>query len=218
MKQICVIGLGQFGSHIARTLARMHCDVLAIDMDEKAIAAIRDDVQQALITDVRSLDALKSVVTKDLDEAVVGLSENMEASILCTLHLRKLGVKRIRAKASSQDHAAILKAVGATDVIFPEHETAERMAQQIVNPDLVDYLPLSQEYRVVEIAVPDSFVGQSLAELHLRKKYRVLAVATRPADGQRVEFMPSAETVLAKSGNLIVMGKEADIAKLREQD
>ena len=132
-KQICIIGLGQFGTHLARTLARLKCDVLAIDMDEKSVAAIRDDVHQALITDVRDLAALKSVVTKDIDEAVVSLGESMEASILCTLHLHKLGVKRIRAKASSRDHAAILKAVGATDVIFPEHETAERMAHQIVS-------------------------------------------------------------------------------------
>jgi len=218
MKQICVIGLGQFGTHLARTLARMKCDVLAIDVDETAVAAIRDDVQQALMIDVRSLDTLKSVVTKDVDEAVVSLGESLEASILCTLHLHKIGVKRIRAKASSKDHAAILKAVGATDVIFPEHETAERMAQQIINPDLLDYLPLSQEYRVVEISVPASFVGQSLAQLHLRKKYGVLAVAIKKPDRTHMEFMPSAETVLARGGTLIAMGKDADLAKLREQD
>ncbi len=218
MKQVCVIGLGQFGTHLGRTLARMDCDVLAIDVDEKAIAEIRDDVQQALIIDVRSLEALKSVVTKDTDEAVVALGESMEASILCTLHLHKIGVKRIWAKASSKDHAAILKAVGATDVIFPEHETAERMAHRIINPDLLDYLPLSQEYRVVEISVPDSFVGQSLAQLHLRKKYGLLAVAIRQPDGNRIEFMPPAETVLARDCNLVVMGKEADIARLHEKD
>ena len=217
-KQVCVIGLGQFGTHLARTLARMDCEVLAIDVDEKPVAAIRDDVQQAVITDVRSLDALQSVVSKGIDEAVVSLGESMEASILCTLHLVKIGVKRILAKASSQDHAAILRAVGATDVIFPERETAERMANRIVNPDLLDYLPLSKEYRVVEIGVPDSFVGQSLAQLHLRKKYGVLAVAIKQPELNRLQFMPSAETVLARGSTLVVMGKEADLAKLRDQD
>ena len=218
MKQICVIGLGQFGTHIARTLARLDCDVLAIDVDEKPVAAVRDDVHQALITDARDLEALKSVITKDLDEAVVSLGDSMEASILCTLHLSKIGIERIRAKASSRDHAAILKAVGATDVIFPEQETAERMAHRIVNPDLLDYLPLSREYRVVEISVPESFVGQSLAQLHLRKKYGVLAVAIKHPDNARIEFMPSAESVLTRSSTLIVIGKDPDLTKLREQD
>ena len=145
MKQICVIGLGQFGSHLARTLARMGCDVLAIDVDDKPVTAIRDDVQQAVITDVRSLEALKSMIAPEIDEVIVALGESMEASILCTLHLRQIGVKKIRAKASSKDHAAILKAVGATDVIFPEQETAERMAHRIVNPDLLDVHIITDE-------------------------------------------------------------------------
>lgn len=218
MKQVCVIGLGQFGSHLARTLARLKCEVLAIDMDEKAVAAIRDDVQQALITDVSDFDSLASVVTDKIDEAVVSLGEHMEASILCTLHLKNIGVQRIRAKASSRDHAAILKAVGATDIVFPEHETAERMAHRIVDPDLLDYLPLSPEYRVVEIGVPESFVGQSLGELHLRKKYRVLAMAIKEPEQNAIHFMPSADMVLSKGATLVVVGKEHDIAKLQAED
>ena len=141
----------------------------------------------------------------------------MEASILCTLHLHKIGVKRIRAKASSQDHAAILKAVGATEVIFPEQETAERMANRIINPDLLDYLPLSQDYHVVELPVPEPFVGQSLVQLHLRKNYRLLVIAIKDPGQNRVEFMPSAEAVLKRGNTLIVMGKEADVAKLSEK-
>jgi len=217
MKQVCVIGLGQFGSHLARTLARMECDVLAIDMEDKPIDALRDDVQRAVLIDVRNLQALESVVSPTIDEAIVALSENMEASILCTLHLHKIGVKRIRAKASSQDHAAILKAVGVTEVIFPEQETAERMANRIVNPDLLDYLPLSKDYHVVEIAVPESFVGQSLAQLHLRKHYQVLAIAIKDPDQNRVEFMPSADHVLRAGNTLVVIGQEVDIAKMREK-
>lgn len=218
MKQVCIIGLGGFGAHLARTLARMDCDVLAIDNDEQAVAAIRDDVQQALITDGRSLEALQSVVTEHVDEAIVALGESLEASILCTLHLKQIGVKRIRSKASTRDHATILKAVGATEVIFPEHETAERMAHRIVSPDLLDFLPLSREYQVVEIGVPESFVGQTLGQLHLRKKYGVLAMATRTQEKGAVSFMPSAETELQQGGTLVVMGKEEDIARLREQE
>lgn len=215
MKQVCVLGLGQFGSHLARTLARMDCEVLAIDMDEKAVNAVRDDVQRVVIADLRSLEALRSIVTSDVDEAVVSLGESLEASILCTLHLAKIGVKKIRAKASTSDHAAILKAVGATDVIFPERETAERMAHRIVNPNLLDYLPLSAEYRVVEVEVPKSFVGQTLAGLHLRKKYNVMAIAIKAGD-KKIDFMPAAETVLKAGNTLVVIGMQSDIEKLQE--
>jgi len=218
MKQICVIGLGQFGSHLARTLAQLKCEVLAIDGDESAVASIRDEVQQAIITDVRNLDALKSVISPDIDEVIVCFSENMEASILCTLHLSKIGVKKIRAKAASKDHATILNSIGATEVIFPEQETAKRMAYRIVNPDLLDYLPLSEEYRVVEIKSPKTFLGQSLAQLHMRKKYQILVIAIKIPQENRIEFMPPAETTLKKGNTLVVMGKTEDIARLQEAD
>lgn len=211
--QVCIIGLGQFGRHLARRLASMDCDVLAIDVNEAAVQDIRDAVQQAVITDVRDLEALRSVVTTDIDEVIVSLGESMEASILCTLHLKTIGIKRIRAKATTDDHAAILRAVGATDVIFPERETAERMAQRILHPDLLDYLPLSPEYRVVEINTPTSFAGRSLAELHLRKNWRLMVVAVKTANG-RIEFLPSGELVLVSNSSLLIIGKGADIDKL----
>jgi trk system potassium uptake protein TrkA len=217
-KQVCIIGLGQFGSHLARNLARMDCDVIAIDMNDEAVQLIRDDVQQAVITDVRSIDALQSVITKDIDEAIVSLGESMEASILCTLHLKQLGVLRIRAKASSQDHAAILKAVGATEIIFPERETAERIAQRILNPDLLDYLPLSPEYRVVEVPVPESFAGRTLADLHLRKKFQIMVIAIKSPSKKGIEFMPNAESILTPGGTLVIIGKDTDINKFTEVD
>lgn len=215
-KRVCIIGLGQFGRHLACQLARMDCDVLAIDIDENAVQRIRDEVQQAVITDVRNMDALQSVIAKDTDEVIVTLGECMEASILCTLHLKKIGVPRIRAKASSQDHASILRAVGADDVIFPERETADRMAQRIMNPDLLDYLPLSPEYHVVEIVTPEPFEGKTLAELHLRQKYQVLVVAIKSADAASTEFLPAANTVLTPSSRLVILGKDPDLKKLRD--
>jgi len=218
MKQVCIIGLGQFGCHLARTLAQMDCEVMVIDMNDEAVSAIRDDVQRAVITDVRNLEALKSVVTSDTDEVIVCLGESMEASILCTLHLRKIGVPCIRVKASSPDHASILQALGATEIIFPEQETAERMAQRIINPDLLDYLPLSDEYQVVEINIPKSFANQTLAELHLRKKYNVLAIAVKSRATDQIHFMPSADAKLQQDNTLVIMGKEEDIKKLRTAD
>lgn len=216
MKQVCIIGLGQFGSHLARSLAKLQCEVLAIDRQDSAVAAIRDEVQHAAVLDAKSLDALKTVVTREIDEAIICFGENLEASILCALHLSKIGIKKISAKAANQDHARILQAVGATNVIFPEKETADRMAQRIINPDLLDCLPLSPEYQLVEQAVPRAFAGQTLAGLHLRKKYGVLAIAVREQRGGPVEFMPPADLVLPAQGSLFILGKAQDIAGLPE--
>ncbi|HSW45894.1 MAG TPA: TrkA family potassium uptake protein [Phycisphaerae bacterium] len=217
-KQVCVIGLGQFGSHLARSLARTKCEVLAIDMNEDAVQRIRDDVQQAIITDVRNPEALESVISKDIDEAIVSLGESMEASILCTLHLKKLGVPHIRAKASSQDHASILKAIGADEIIFPERETAERIAQRILNPDLLDYLPLSPEYRVVEVTVPETLAGKTLAQLHLRKKFHIMVIAIKAPGNGIVEFMPNADSILKPDGTLVIIGRDDDIRQFTEAD
>jgi len=131
-KLICVIGLGQFGSELAQKLAR-DCDVLALDISEDRVSAIADHVQRGLIVDSRDFASLSSLVTPDFDEAIVSLGESLEASILCTLHLKRIGLKSIRAKAATEDHAEILRSVGATETIFPERETAHRIAAQILN-------------------------------------------------------------------------------------
>ena len=120
------------------------------------VEAILDKVQRALILDVRDYHALSSVVTEDFDEAIVSIGESLESSILATLHLKKIGVKRIWAKATTEDHAAILRAIGASEVVFPERETARRLASQLINPNLLDFIPLHEDYRVMDVAPPDS--------------------------------------------------------------
>ncbi|MBN2559842.1 MAG: TrkA family potassium uptake protein [Phycisphaerae bacterium] len=214
MKQIVVIGLGHFGMHLARQLTEQHCEVLAIDRVESRVANVRDDVQRAIIVDVRSAEALKSVITNGVDEAVVCLGESIEASVLCTLHLSQIGVKRIRAKASNEDHATILKSVGAHDVIFPERETAERTARRIAHPHLLDYFPLAEEYRIMEIVTPNSLAGRTLLKSDLRNLYRLLVLAVRSGgpDGD-YHFMPEANDVLRQGDVLVILGREVDLAR-----
>jgi trk system potassium uptake protein len=216
MKQVCVIGLGQFGRYLARELAKMDCDVLAIDNNDEAVSAIRDEVQHAIITDVRNPKALESAISSKVDEVIVCFSENMEASILCVRHLAKMEIKKIRAKAANEDHASILKSIGAHEVIFPEEETAKRIAQRIINPDLLDFLPLTEEYRVVEITVPKSFIGHSLSDLHLRQKYNVQVIAIKTPYQNRTEFLPSPQTALKEGDTLMVIGKQEDITRLQK--
>ena len=214
-RHLVVIGLGEFGSELARELAKQ-CEVLALDRDENKVNAVVDAVQRALILDVRDFNSLSSVVTGDFDEAIVGIGENLEASILCTLHLKRIGVKSIHAKAKTEDQASILRAVGATEIISPERETARRVAAQIINPNLLDFVPLEEDYRVMDVAPPDALYGRSLEELNLRKNFGVFVIAIRELVPARFVFLPGPEFVIKPSDILVMIGKEQDLLRLQE--
>lgn len=214
-KHICVIGLGEFGRELARQLAK-DCEILALDRSEPAIEAIIDEVQRALILDVRDFNSLSSVVTPDFDEAIVGMGESLESSIMATLHLKNIGVKRIWAKASSDDHAAILKSIGADEIVFPERETARRLAVHMVNPNLLDFIPLEEDYQVMDVAPPKAFYGQSLAELDLRKRYGVFVIAVKELVPMRFVFLPPADFVIKPSDILVMIGREGDLMRIQE--
>lgn len=214
MRQVTVIGLGQFGSHLARTLVKFGCEVLAIDLDEERVNEIRDDVHRAIIADARLYQTLEGLISDTVDEAVIALGDaNIEPSILCTLNLKRIGVKQIRSTARNEDHAQILRAVGANEVIFPEQETAERTARRVANPDLRDLFSLEEDYRIMEIVAPPSLVGKSLAQAELRQKFDLLVLAVRSESDPRFRFLPAADTLIHKGEVLMVLGRELDLAR-----
>jgi trk system potassium uptake protein len=215
-KHIVVIGLGEFGRELAQQLAK-ECEVLAIDREEAMVEAILNKVQRALILDVRDFHGLSSVVTADFDEAIVSMGESLESSILAALHLKKIGVRRIWAKATTEDHAAILRSIGASEIIFPERETARRLAAQLVNPNLLDFIPLEGDYRVMDVAPPNSFCGHSLIDLDLRKRFGVFVLAIKELVPTRFVFLPPPEFVIKPSDILVMIGKEEDLVRLREK-
>jgi len=212
-RQVCVIGLGHFGASLARSLGP-HCEVLALDRNIARVNALSESVQQALCVDARDFSALAAVVSSSFDEAVVSIGEGMEASVLTTLHLKRIGVPVIRAKADSDDHASILGSVGATAVIFPERETAQRLAMQILNPHLLDFVALSCDHRLVTVRTPASFVGRSLAELALRSRFGVFVVAVKRPDGSVAVFLPGPDHVCAADEELTVIGRTEDTLRL----
>ena len=214
-KYICIIGLGEFGSELARELSRQF-EVLALDQDANLVNAISDEVQRAMTLDVRDFASLSSVVTQDFDEAVVSIGESLESSILATLHLKRIGVPLIRAKAKSQDHASILRSIGASEIIFPERETAQRVAARMINPNLLDFIPLAEDYRVMDLAAPNEFYGKSLRDLNLRKDFGVFVIAIKELVPPRFAFMPDPDFVIKPSDILVAIGKEKDILRLRE--
>lgn len=215
-KRIAVIGLGQFGSELARALAG-RCEVLALDRDDGKVNDISDAVQLALRLDARDEEALRTVVTGEFDEAVVCLGESMEAGILCTLHLRKIGVPLIRVKAVNDDQAEILRMVGATHVTFPERETARHMASRIVHPNLLDFVPLAENYRVMEVAPPPWFLDRTLLELHLRKRAGVLVIGARKAAGGPLVFLPGPDYKVEAGDALLMIGPDDALARFHDE-
>jgi trk system potassium uptake protein len=212
-KRIAVIGLGLFGSSLARRLVR-DCEVLVIDLDQGIINDIADEVHMALRADARDFDNLAAVINDEFDEVVVCIGEQLEASILCVLHLHKLGVRSIHAKAINEDHGRILRTMGVHNVIFPETESAERLARLIANPNLVDFVELSSEVAVMEVSPPRSFLGRTLLDLNLRQRFLVTVIASKDVDG-KTTVIPTMDTVVTEGMTLVVLGRPDAVAALR---
>ncbi len=216
-KHIAVIGLGQFGGELARVLA-VDAEVLALDADQSRVDELADQVQRAICLDAVDLPSLRSVVSADFDEAVVSTGGNMETSILAVLHLKTIGVPVVRVKALSESHGTILSMVGATEVIFPERETARRMALKISNPNMLDFVPLEGDYLVRDMVLPKLCQGHTLSELDLRRCLDLMILAVRRQTEPDFLFLPGPTYVVQKGDIMVAIGREADIAAAEKAD
>ncbi len=214
MIKFAIIGLGSFGSNVAKTLYEHRHEVLAIDKDKAKVEAAKSFSSHAVLMDSAEMENLAGVGIREMDVVVVSLGPEMEASILTVLHLHELGLKRIVAKALNEDHAKILEAVGATEVIYPEKDMAIRTALRLTSPNIMECLPLMSGISIQEIAPPDRFIGKSLRELDLRNKFGIQVIAIRELVPERTVYVPKADFVLKDSDILIVMGDEKKLEKL----
>jgi trk system potassium uptake protein len=213
---IAIIGLGNFGASLARRLAETGQHVSVIDTDPKALAKVQDVVEQAVAADATDRAVLEELGIDLVDAAVVSLGDDLGASILVTLHLREMRIKRIVAKAVSPEHEKILKRVGANEVVFPERDMALRLAGILADPSLLDYLPIGQEYSVAELAPPRAFIGKTLVDLDLRRNYGINVIAVRELVPERLVVLIQPDFVIKDSDVLIVVGKHEDIEKLNK--
>lgn len=212
--KFAVIGLGSFGSYLARTLYEKGHEVLVIDKDKDKVEEAKDFSSQAVWMDSADKDSLQALGVQDMDVAVVSLGPEMEPSILTVLYLHELGVNRILAKALSPDHGKILEAIGATEVIYPERDMAVRLAQRLSSRNVLEYLPLAENISIQEIVPPEAFIGKKLRDLDLTNRYRVQVIAVRQLVPDRLIFIPGADFVIKDSDVLVVMGEEENIAEL----
>ncbi len=209
MARFAVIGLGKFGGHVARALYERGHEVLGVDSDRERVQDLRDHCTRALISDCADQQSLQALGLDSCDAVVVSLGERMDASILVTLYLRELGVRRIVAKAVSPDHGKVLGLIGATEVVHPERDTATRLAVALGTRSIVEYLPLGPGFSLVELLAPEPFVGHSLVELEIRKRYSVQVVAVK--SGGRLELAPGAAYRILEGDILLLVGRDADL-------
>lgn len=212
--KFAVIGLGSFGAYVAKTLCEKGNEVLAVDKDKEKIEEVKNFVSHAVSMDSADKENLQAFGIQDMDVVIVSLGPEMESSILTVLYLHEIGAKRIVAKALTEDHAKVLEAVGATEVIYPEKDMAIKTAHRLSNPNILEYLPLISGFGIQEIAPPEKFIGRTLKELDLRNKYGIQVIAIKELIPEKTAFIPKADFVIKDSDILIIMGEEEQLAKL----
>jgi trk system potassium uptake protein TrkA len=210
-----VIGLGIFGLNIAKDLYENGFEVVAIDKNKEVIQKIKDFSTKAILADGTDKEILKSIGIQPDDVVIISFGEDLAASTLITLHLKEMKVKTIIVKAPNEDHKHVLDKVGATEVIIPERAMADKVARSLISPNILDYIPLSEDYTISEVIPPSSFFGKTIGELHLRSKYHVEVIAVKEVLPDRIQMVPRADFVIKDSDVLVVIGKEADIQKIK---
>ena len=209
--QILVAGLGRFGRSVARALSGSGHVVIVVDVSERAIQSVVDDVDQAVEGDATNEAVLRQVGASDVDLAIVAMAD-VEASVVITTHLKDMKVPRVFAKASSDVHRVILDRVGADHVVFPERDMAGRLAQSIAMPGMLDYLEVLPHVGITEIH-NKAFVGHSLANLNLQAKYGVNVLVIK-RDTELI-VMPELTERVGSEDVLVVIGRDRDIVELQ---
>ena len=212
-KQFIVVGLGRFGISVAETLSELGHDVLAIDKDEMIIQDIADKVTHAVQLDATDEYALRTLGVRNFDVAVVTIGSNIQASIMVTLLLKEAGEKYVICKGQSDLHKKVLLKIGADRVVLPEKDMGVRVAHILVSSNLVDLIELSDDYQIIEMKTPQSWVGKSLKELDIRANYGITILAVRDkVDGLNIS--PTADVVIPMDSVIVAVGSNDDLVHL----
>jgi trk system potassium uptake protein TrkA len=212
-EQVVVVGLGRFGSSVARELERLGHEVLATDVDEAAVNEIAPDVTHAVQVDAGVEGGLASIGAGDVSTAIVGITGDTEASIFATMALRTLGVRTI-AKAGSRLHARILEQIGAERVVSPEQEAGIRVAHTFNIAGVVDYLVIAPRFGIARVVPPPAYQGRSLRDLDLQGRLSLTPIALRRGD--KVVVNPTRDEVLRPGDELVLVGRDEGFVRLGE--
>ena len=208
-KSFIVLGLGRFGRNVAASLFDLGYEVLAVDNNPQIIQEIVSSVTHAVVADATDEAALRSLGVRNFDMAIVAIGDDIEASILTTVILKDLGVQKVLVKANSDLHAKILKKIGADEIVFPEKEMGERIAHNITQSNILDYINLSPDYSIIETTVPKKWNEKTLKEINVRAKYGINIMAVK--HGALINIAPNAEDKLYSGDVLVVIGSNLDL-------
>ncbi len=214
-KEFAVIGLGRFGGSICKELVAQGMEVLAIDIDEEKVNEFAEIATHAVIADTTDETVLKNLGIRNFEHVIVAIGDNIHASILTTLILKELGVKRITVKAQNDHHEKVLKKIGADQVVHPERDMGIRIVTSLVSNNVLDYLELSDEYSIVELIASSKIDGKTLMELDIRAVYGVNIVAIKR--GESIIVSPKADEKIFKNDILVVIGASQDINRLEKR-
>jgi len=214
-KRVVVIGLGIFGFNIVKELYESGFEVIAIDKNREAVQRARDCSTKAILADGMDKEIMEEIGIQEDDVVIISFGEDLSAATLTTLHLRQMKVKTIIVKAPNEEHKLILEKIGATEVMIPEKEIAHKVAKSLISPNVIDFLPLSDDYMIFEMAPPNSFLGKSIAELQLRSRYHIEVIAIRDIVSGKFQMVPAADFVIKDGEVLVVVGKEKDIQQIK---
>jgi trk system potassium uptake protein TrkA len=217
MKRFFVIGLGNFGSAIAEALHAEGYDVVAVDRNEDAIERIAPRVTRAVVADGQNRQTLEQLGAREATAAVVNTGEDITASILTTLALRDLGLTDIYVKVVSAEHARVIEKVGAAETIFPERDSALRLATRIVSTAILNYVRLGPNFSIQEMAVPRAWIGKNLRQLKLPQRFRISVVAVHDVLTDRI-VPPPPDAPLKDSDTLLVAGDDEDLARAAQEE
>ena len=213
-KQYVIIGLGRFGTSIAKTLYSLGNEVLAIDVDEEVVQEISQDVTHAVQADSTDEGVLRSLGLRNFDVAVITIGSDVQASLMATLLVKELGVKYVIAKAHNEIHAKVLYKIGADRVVFPERDMGIRVAHNLCSSNILDYIELSPDYSIMEVTALNKWVGKSLKELNLRSRFGINVMAIKR--GNDINISPEADEYIRKGDILVVIGGTEELKVIEE--
>jgi len=216
MRQIAIIGLGNFGFYLGRELYAKGYDVIGLDMQKEVVQKVKNELSEAVIADSTDKDTLLALGLEHVELAVVTIGTNMLASILTTFHLKQMGVKKIYAKALSEEHGQILIRTGADEILFPEKDLAISLARHIDNPNMLEYLPSIGGHAIFELPAPKGFIHKALRELNLINQYSMQVIAIKDQQNNSLIFTPKADFVINENHVLILLGTNQAMEQLNK--
>lgn len=204
MKSYIVIGLGLFGAETARQLCSLGCEVLAMDISSELVQRVSNDVTHAVVGDGQDKEVLRALGAGNFDCAIIAIGDDLAASVLTTMNLKELEVPYIVCKAHDETHRRVLEKLGVDRVVIPEYEFAGKLARSLSSHNVLDYIELSEDYGILEVPAPKSWVGKTILELNVRAKLGVNIIAVE--SGKTTNVSPSAHYRISEGDLMVVLG------------